>query len=111
MRGMMLKTNPSHRYLWGSMICPRLVIPKGPADLDEALALHDSVGCAATLAAIEAGGVMNDHPGVGRRFAPFLKRHFGRNGRALHERIKDAFDPAHILCPGKLAVIRPSARG
>ena len=109
--GLTLKTHLSHWYEWGSMIYPRFVIPNGPADLDEALALHDSVVRAATLAAIEAGGVMNDHHGVGMRLAPYLERQLGHNGIALLRKIKDAFDPAHILCPGKLAMDGSSAGG
>ncbi|MCC6379832.1 MAG: FAD-binding oxidoreductase [Burkholderiales bacterium] len=102
--GMTLKTHLSHWYEWGSMIYPRFVIPKGPADLDEAVALHDSVVRAATLAAIESGGVMNDHHGVGMRLAPYLERQLGQNGLAVLRKLKDALDPGHILCPGKLAL-------
>ncbi len=102
--GMTLKTHLSHWYEWGSMIYPRFGIPKGPGNLDEALELHDRIVRAATLAALEAGGVINDHHGVGMRLAPYLERQFGPEGMALLRRIKGAIDPDHTLCPGKLAM-------
>ena len=102
--GLTLKTHLSHWYDWGSMIYPRFGIPKGPADLDEALDLHDRIVGAAVLAALDAGGVINDHHGVGMRLAPYLERQFGAEGMALLRRIKGAIDPAHTLCPGKLAM-------
>jgi alkyldihydroxyacetonephosphate synthase len=106
--GMTLKTHLSHWYDWGSMIYPRFGIPKGPDDLDEALDLHDSIVRSATLAAVAAGGVINDHHGVGMRLAPYLEQQFGATGMVLLRRIKSGLDPDHILCPGKLA-LQPGA--
>ena len=102
--GLTLKTHLSHWYDWGSMIYPRFGIPKGPDDLDQALELHDAIVRAATLAALEAGGVMNDHHGVGLRLAPYMEQQFGAEGLALLRSIKRAIDPGRILCPGKLGV-------
>ncbi len=102
--GMTVRTHLSHWYGWGSMIYPRFGIPKGPDDLDEALDLHDKIVRAATLAAIGAGGVINDHHGVGMRLAPYLEHQFGATGMALLRRIKGGLDPDHVLCPGKLAL-------
>ena len=102
--GISVKTHLSHWFEWGSMIYPRFGIPKGPDDLDGALELHDKIVRAATLAAIEAGGVMNDHHGVGMRLAPYLERQLGATGVALLRRIKVGIDPDQILCPGKLAM-------
>ena len=99
--GMTVKTHLSHWYDWGSMIYPRFGIPKGPDDLDAALDLHDAIVRAATLAAIEAGGVINDHHGVGMRLAPFLEQQFGPAGMRLLRRIKHGLDPDHVLCPGQ----------
>ena len=108
--GMTVKTHLSHWYDWGTMIYPRFGIPKGPDDLDAALDLHDAIVRAATLAAIEAGGVINDHHGVGMRLAPFLEQQFGPAGMRLLRRIKHGLDPDHVLCPGKLA-LRPEGQG
>lgn len=102
--GLTLKTHLSHWYEWGSMIYPRVVVPEGPDDLDEALALHDSIVRAATLAALEAGGVINDHHGVGLRLAPYLEQQFGATGLSMLRRIKAAIDPAQVLSPGKLGL-------
>jgi alkyldihydroxyacetonephosphate synthase len=102
--GMTVKTHLSHWYEWGSMIYPRFGIPKGPDDLDDALDLHDKIVRAATLAAIGAGGVINDHHGVGLRLAPYLEHQFGPTGMALLRQIKSGLDPDHVLCPGKLAL-------
>ena len=102
--GLTLKTHLSHWFDWGAMIYPRVVIPKGPDDLDAALDLHDRFVGAAALAAVRAGGVMNDHHGVGMRLAPYLESQFGRTGIAMLRRIKSAVDPDHILCPGKMGM-------
>jgi alkyldihydroxyacetonephosphate synthase len=102
--GMTVRTHLSHWYDWGSMIYPRFGIPKGPDDLDDALDLHDKIVRAATLAALEAGGVINDHHGVGMRLAPYLEHQFGATGMELLRRIKGGLDPDHVLCPGKLAL-------
>ena len=100
--GLTLKTHLSHWFDWGAMIYPRVIIPKGPDDLHEALELHDSFVNAASLAAVRSGGMINDHHGVGMRLAPHLESQFGTTGMALLRDIKNGIDPDHILCPGKL---------
>src|SRR5690606_39615579 len=102
--GLTLRTHLSHWFDWGGMIYPLFGVPKGPDDLDEALALHDRIVSAAVQAVIEAGGVMNDHHGVGMRLAPHLERQFGASGMALMRAIKSGIDPQHILCPGKMGM-------
>jgi alkyldihydroxyacetonephosphate synthase len=97
-----LKTHLSHWFDWGAMIYPRVVIPRGPEDLETALALHDDVVRAASRAALKAGGVINDHHGVGLRLAPFMAEQFGAEGMRLMRAIKRGIDPQNILCPGKL---------
>ena len=102
--GLTLKTHLSHWFDWGAMIYPRVIIPKGPDDLDAALQLHDSFVRAASLAAVQSGGVINDHHGVGMRLAPYLEDQFGSSGMALLRGIKAGIDPRHILSPGKLGM-------
>lgn len=102
--GLTLKTHLSHWFDWGAMIYPRFGIPKGPDDLDGALELHDRIIGAAVKAALDSGGVMNDHHGVGMRLAPHLESQFGEGGMALMRAIKTGIDPDHILCPGKMAM-------
>lgn len=100
--GLTIKTHFSHWFDWGSMIYPRVVIPKGPDDLNQALELHDCFVRAATLATLSAGGVINDHHGVGMRLAPYLKDQFGSQGMGLMRSIKRALDPDCLLSRGKL---------
>jgi alkyldihydroxyacetonephosphate synthase len=99
-----LKTHLSHWFEWGSMIYPRVGIPRGPDDLDNALELHDRIVRAASMAALESGGVVNDHHGVGMRLAPYMLDQFGKDGMRLLRGIKRGIDPKNILCPGKLDV-------
>ena len=99
-----LTTHFSHWYEWGSMIYPRFKIPNGPADLDEALALHDKIVRDATRAALAAGAVINDHHGIGMRLAPYMQEQLGPAGLRTLQRIKRGLDPNNILCPGKLGL-------
>ena len=98
---MSLTTHLSHWYEWGSMVYARMKIPAGPANLEEAKALHDKVFYAGVEAAMQAGAVLNDHHGVGMRLAPYMEAQFGAGMDALRH-IKQALDPNNILCPGKL---------
>ncbi|MNR17380.1 putative FAD-linked oxidoreductase [compost metagenome] len=53
-------------------------------------------------AAIRLGGTITGEHGVGLVKAPFLEWKVGSSGIALMKGIKDAFDPNHILNPGKM---------
>ncbi len=98
-----LNTHFSHWYEWGSMIYARMKVPTGPADLDEAKALHDAIFKAGIEAALAAGAVLNDHHGVGMRLAPYMDAQFG-SGMDVLRRIKHGLDPNNVLCPGKLGL-------
>ena len=64
---------------WGTMIYGRFVVPDGGPD---ALALHDRIWEDGMTAALDAGGVMNDHHGVGIKLGPYMRRqHGGALGR------------------------------
>lgn len=102
--GLTVKTHLSHWYEWGAMIYSRVIVPKGPDTLDEAVDLHDRIVAAAVEASLVAGGVMNDHHGVGMRLAPHMARQFGPAGMNLLQGIKTGLDPQGILCPGKLGL-------
>jgi alkyldihydroxyacetonephosphate synthase len=99
-----LVTHFSHWYDWGSMIYPRFKIPVGPTDHREARELHDKIVHDATMAALKAGAVINDHHGVGMRLAPYMQDQFGGAGMSALRAIKHALDPNNIMCPGKLAL-------
>jgi alkyldihydroxyacetonephosphate synthase len=98
-----LNTHFSHWYEWGSMIYARMKIPRGPADLAEAQALHLRVFQAGIEAALAAGAVLNDHHGVGLRLLPYMSAQYGPGIAALRQ-IKQGLDPNNIMCPGKLDI-------
>ncbi|WP_437671614.1 FAD-binding oxidoreductase [Sorangium sp. So ce131] len=59
--------------------------------------------------ALELGGTITGEHGVGTLKRGFLERQLGPAALALHHRIKDAFDPAGILNPGKVIAPRGGA--
>ena len=99
-----LGTHFSHWYPWGSMIYARFKITPAPEQLEDALALHDTIIRDATRAALAAGAVLNDHHGVGTRLAPYMRDQFGDAGMEMLTRIKRGLDPNGILSPGKLGI-------
>ena len=98
--GLELRLHFSHWYLWGTMIYGRFVVPDGGPD---ALALHDRIWADGMTAALAAGGVMNDHHGVGIKLGPYMRRQHGAALDALG-RIKAALDPNGIMNPGKMGL-------
>ena len=96
--GLTMKIHLSHWYPWGTMIYGRFVVPDGGPD---ALALHDRIWEDGVRAILGAGGVMNDHHGVGLKLAPYMR---DQHGAALDtlRRIKEVLDPNRIMNPGKL---------
>jgi alkyldihydroxyacetonephosphate synthase len=95
-----LRMHFSHWYAWGTMIYARFVVPDGGGG-PNAAALHDRIWADGLDAAFAAGGVMNDHHGVGLKLAPYMERQHGAALGAMR-RIKAALDPDGIMNPGKL---------
>jgi alkyldihydroxyacetonephosphate synthase len=98
--GLELRMHFSHWYLWGTMIYGRFVVPDGGPD---ALALHDRIWEDGMTAALDAGGVMNDHHGVGMKLGPYMRRQHGGALDAMRQ-IKAALDPNNIMNPGKMGL-------
>ncbi len=98
--GLQLRMHFSHWYRWGTMIYARFLIPDGGAD---PLALHDRIWADGVTAVLAAGGVMNDHHGVGLKLAPFMPAQHGPGFQALRS-VKSALDPLGIMNPGKLGL-------
>src|SRR3954453_3377360 len=98
--GLQLRMHFSHWYRWGTMIYARFLIPDGGED---ALELHDRVWEDGITAVLAAGGVMNDHHGVGLKLAPYMERH-PRPALDAMRRIKSSLDPLGIMNPGKLGL-------
>src|SRR5918999_2601975 len=98
--GLTLRIHFSHWYPWGPMIYGRFVVPDGGPD---AVRLHDRIWEDGVQAILGAGGVINDHHGVGLKLAPYMR---AQHGRALDtlRRIKEALDPNGIMNPGKLGL-------
>ena len=65
--------------------------------------LHDEVWASGVDAILSAGGLMNDHHGVGMKLAPYMARQHGPALEPLRK-IKRALDPDGILNPGKLGI-------
>src|SRR4051812_28989612 len=99
-RGLQLRMHFSHWYRWGTMIYARFLIPDGGAD---ALELHDRIWADGVTAILAAGGVMNDHHGVGLKLGPYMERQHGPALDAMR-RIKSCLDPLGIMNPGKLGL-------
>jgi alkyldihydroxyacetonephosphate synthase len=96
--GLSLKIHFSHWYPWGTMMYGRFVVPDGGPD---AVALHDRIWEDGVGAILDAGGVINDHHGIGLKLAPYMR---AQHGPALDtlRRIKEVLDPNRIMNPGKL---------
>jgi alkyldihydroxyacetonephosphate synthase len=99
-RGLELRMHFSHWYLWGTMIYGRFIVPDGGPD---ALALHDRIWEDGMTAALDAGGVMNDHHGVGIKLGPYMRRQHGGALDAMAA-IKAALDPHGVMNPGKMGL-------
>jgi alkyldihydroxyacetonephosphate synthase len=100
--GLQLRMHFSHWYRWGTMIYARFLIPADAAG-EDALALHDRIWDDAVGAVLAAGGVINDHHGIGLKLAPYMGAQHGAAFATL-QRVKAAIDPLGIMNPGKLGL-------
>jgi alkyldihydroxyacetonephosphate synthase len=98
--GLELRMHFSHWYPWGTMIYGRFVVPDGGPD---AVELHDRLWEDGMTAALDAGGVMNDHHGVGIKLGPYMRRQHGAALDAMRK-VKAALDPSNIMNPGKMGL-------
>ena len=94
--GLTLRIHLSHWYPWGTMIYGRFVIPDaGPNGIE----LHDRIWEDGIKAILGAGGVINDHHGVGLKLAPYMRA----QARARHAAANQGgARPNRIMNPGKL---------
>jgi alkyldihydroxyacetonephosphate synthase len=100
--GLQLRIHFSHWYAWGTMIYARFLIPDG-ALAGDALELHDRIWDDAITAVLAAGGVINDHHGVGIKLGRYMESQHGAAFDTLR-RVKAAIDPLGIMNPGKLGL-------
>ncbi len=91
----------SHWFPWGGMIYDRFFVEKPPQDPREAIQLHNRIWAAAVRAALGAGGVINEHHGVGLKLGYYMPEQFGSAWPFLTG-LKKMMDPNNIMNPGKL---------
>jgi len=91
----------SHWFPWGVMVYDRFLIDHPPEDAREALRLHNQVWNAAARAAMDNGGVLNEHHGIGFKLGRLMKEQYGAAWPAM-EALKGTFDPRGIMNPGKM---------
>lgn len=91
----------SHWFPWGVMVYDRFIIDEPPADVHEALKLHNRIWTTAARTSLAQGGVLNEHHGIGLKLGRLMREQYGAGWDTL-ETIKHALDPHGIMNPGKL---------
>ena len=93
----------SHWYGWGTMIYDRFIMDNPPEDKEEALRLHNQIWNCGVRAAMENGGVINDHHGIGLKLSRLMKEQYGPAFQVM-EGLKKSLDPNGIMNPYKLGL-------
>jgi alkyldihydroxyacetonephosphate synthase len=95
----------SHWYEWGCMMYDRFIIDGEyvPQDPVEAMRLHNEIWTLGIRTALENGGVVNDHHGVGIKLGRMMKEQYGP-AMQVFEGIKKFLDPNGIMNPFKLGL-------
>lgn len=98
-------SHSSHWYEWGCMNYTRFIVePKDvPEDPEEAIQLHNRIWNTGVRAAMENGGVINDHHGIGLKLSRLMKEQYGP-AMQVTQGLKRALDPNGILNPYKLGL-------
>lgn len=91
----------SHWFPWGAMLYGRFIIESPPEDPHEAIYLHNRIWNDALRAAMAAGGVLNEHHGIGLKLSRLTPELYGPAFQLL-KNIKTTMDPNGIMNPGKL---------
>jgi len=95
-RSALVMAHLSHAYPDGCSIYFTFVAPSGP----DAERVHRTIWRDAMSAALDAGGVISHHHGIGRVRADALGEELGADGLELLARVKRAWDPDGVLSPG-----------
>ena len=98
-------SHSSHWYEWGCMNYTRFIVdPKDvPENPEEATRLHNQIWNAGVRAAMENGGVINDHHGIGLKLSRLMKEQYGP-AMQVREGLKKSLDPNGIMNPYKLGL-------
>ena len=70
---------------------------------EEALRLHNQIWNTGVRAAMEHGGVINDHHGIGLKLSRLMKEQYGPAFQVM-EGLKKSLDPNGIMNPYKLGL-------
>lgn len=93
----------SHWFHWGCMLYARFIIDHPPEDPKEVLFLHNSIWNDAMRAAMDAGGVLNEHHGIGLKLSRLTPELYGEAFEIIRA-LKNSLDPNGIMNPGKLGL-------
>ena len=93
----------SHWYEWGTMIYDRFIMDTPPEQPEEAIRLHNQIWNAGVRAAMENGGIINDHHGIGLKLSRLMKDQYGPAMQVM-EGLKKSLDPNGIMNPYKLGL-------
>ena len=85
------------------MMYDRFIVERAPEDPEEALRLHNEIWNVGVRAALENGGVVNDHHGVGIKLGRLMKEQYGPS-MAVFQALKKELDPNGIMNPFKMGV-------
>lgn len=93
----------SHWFDWGCMLYARFIIDNPPKDPHEVLYLHNRIWNDALRVAMGAGGVLNEHHGIGLKLSRLMPELYG-NSFEIFKKLKKSLDPNSILNPGKMGL-------
>ena len=88
---------------WGCMMYDRFIMENPPEDPEEAYRLHNEIWNAGIRAALNSGGVVNDHHGVGIKLGRMMKEQYG-DSMIMFEALKNTLDPNGIMNPFKMGI-------
>jgi alkyldihydroxyacetonephosphate synthase len=91
----------SHWWRWGASIYSRFIIESPPENPQEAIRLHNRIWNTAMEAALQNGGMVNEHHGVGLKLSRFMSRQYGAAWPFV-QALKHTIDPNGIMNPGKV---------
>jgi alkyldihydroxyacetonephosphate synthase len=93
----------SHWFYWGTMLYARFIVDNPPEDPHDVLYLHNSIWNDCLRAAMGAGGVLNEHHGIGLKLSRLMPELYGNSFEILIK-MKKSLDPNGIMNPGKLGL-------
>jgi alkyldihydroxyacetonephosphate synthase len=90
----------SHWFEWGCMLYARFIFDDPPGDIHESIQQYNSAWNETVRAALDNGGVINEHHGVGLKLSRLVKEQYGNSFTILKD-LKESLDPNGILNPYK----------